>query len=89
MPELQGKAVYSTYEEAVKLIAAVDQKALHLVVGLVDLAVQTGCRKKELLELAWDRVDWKNNGIILEAKHTKSAKPRKVPINSPARSVLI
>ena len=88
MPEPQGKAVYLTYEEAANLIDAVDQKAPHLV-DLVDLAVQTGCRKKELLELEWDRIDWQNNEIILEAKHTKSAKPRKVPINPSSRSVLI
>ena len=56
---------------------------------LVDLAIQTGCRRKELLELEWDRIDWKNNEIILEAKHTKSAKARKVPLNPSARSVLI
>ena len=31
MPEPQGKAVYLTYEEAVKLIAAADQKVPHLV----------------------------------------------------------
>ena len=88
LPEPPGKTVFLTREEAVKLIAAVDQKAPHLV-DLVDLAVQTGCRKKELLELEWDRVDWKNNELILEAKHTKSAKPRKVPINPSARAVLI
>jgi len=88
LPEPQGKAVFLTFEEAAKLIAAVDKKAPHLV-DLVDLAVQTGCRKKELLELEWDRVDWKNNEIILEARHTKSAKPRKVPINPSVRSVLI
>jgi len=88
LPEPSGKAVFLTREEAAKLIFAVDQKAAHLV-DLIDLAVQTGCRRKELLELEWDRVDWKNNEIILEAKHTKSAKPRKVPINPSARSVLI
>jgi len=88
MPEPRGKEIYLTYEDAAKLIAAVDQKAPHLM-DLVDLAVQTGCRKKELLELEWDRVEWKNNEIILEARHTKSAKPRKVPINPSVRSVLI
>ena len=88
MPEPQGKAVYLTYEEAAKLIDAVDQKAPHLV-DLVDLAVQTGCRKKELLELEWDRIDWQKNDIILEACHTKSAKARRTPLSPSARGVLI
>ena len=88
LPEPSGKTVFLTREKAAKLISAVDQRAPHLV-DLIDLAVQTGCRRKELLELEWDRIDWKNNEIILEAKHTKSAKPRKVPINPSARSVLI
>ena len=56
---------------------------------LIDLAVQTGCRRKELLELEWDRIDWQKNEIILEAHHTKSAKARRVPLSSSARGVLI
>ena len=53
------------------------------------LLFKPGVGNKELLELEWERVDWKNNEIILEAKYTKFAKPRKVPINPPAQSALI
>jgi len=88
LPEPDGKTVFLTREDAAALIKAVDRQAPHLV-DLIDLAIQTGCRRKELLELEWDRIDWKKNEIILEAKHTKSAKPRKVPLNPSARSVLI
>ena len=41
------------------------------------------------MELEWDRIDWNRNEIILDAKHTKSAKPRRVPLSPLARSVLI
>jgi integrase len=88
LAEATGKTVYLTRQEAAALIDAVDRKASHLV-DLIDLAIQTGTRKAELLKLEWDRIDWANNEIILEAKHTKSAKPRRVPLNASARSVLI
>ena len=88
LAEPTGKTVFLTREEAATLIEAVDQKAPHLV-DLIDLAIQTGTRKAELLRLEWDRIDWANNEIILEAEHTKSARPRRVPLNASARSVLI
>ena len=88
LPEPSGKTVFLTREDAAALIKTVDPQASHLV-DLIDLAVQTGCRRKELLELEWDRIDWQKNEIVLEARHTKSAKARRVPLNPSARSVLI
>ena len=83
-----GKTIFLSRDNATELIGSIDQKAPHLV-DLIVLAVQTGCRRKELLELEWKRVDWSKNEIILERKHTKSAKPRQVPLSPLARSVLI
>ena len=88
LPESAGKTVFLSREDATSLIKAVDRQAPHLV-DLIDLAVQTGCRRKELLELEWDRIDWQKNEIILEACHTKSAKARRVPLSPSARGVLI
>ena len=88
LPEPKGKTAFLTREQAKLLINAVDRRAEHLV-DLIELGVQTGCRKGELLRLEWDRVDWSKNEIILEAEHTKTAKPRCVPLNPIARAVLI
>src|SRR5256885_12232772 len=46
------------------------------------LALNTGCRKNELLKLSWDRVDLKANVLRLEGEHTKSGKRRAVPLRS-------
>ena len=42
-----------------------------------------------LLQLEWQRVDFKRNEIILRAEDTKTAKPRRVPMNEAARVVLL
>ncbi len=39
--------------------------------------------------MEWNRIDWTNNEIILEVEHTKPARPRRIPLNTSARSVLI
>ena len=55
----------------------------------IRLALNTGCRKQELLGLDWSRVDLKANLIFLEAVHTKTSKRRSIPINQRARSALL
>ena len=88
LPEPKTRFASLSYEDAGKLIAAVDEQAPHTV-DLIELGVQTGCRKNELLGLTWDRVDLKKNEIILREEDTKSAKARAVPLNKTARKVLI
>lgn len=44
-------------------------------------ALNTGCRKSEILTLTWDRVDLKHGFIHLDK--TKSGEPRNIPINGP------
>ena len=39
--------------------------------------------------MEWQRVDFKRNEIILRAEDTKTAKPRRVPMNEAARVVLL
>jgi len=45
-------------------------------------------RRGEILGLEWRRVDLSQRLIHLEAKHTKSAKRRSIPINDVARAAL-
>ena len=88
LPEPKTKLTTLTYSDAAKMIGAVNQQAPHTV-DLIDLGCQTGCRKNELLQLEWQRVDFKRNEIILRAEDTKTAKPRRVPMNEAARVVLL
>ncbi|GAB3468020.1 site-specific integrase [Azotobacter salinestris] len=54
----------------------------------IRLAVNTGCRKEEMLGLEWRRVDLHNRLIHLEGQHTKAGKRRSIPINEGALSAL-
>lgn len=54
----------------------------------IRLAVNTGCRKEEMLGLEWRRVDLHNRLIHLEGKHTKAGKRRSIPINEGALAAL-
>ena len=52
------------------------------------MALNTGCRKGELLGLEWTRVDVANALIHLAADHTKTARRRSIPLNNDALAAL-
>ena len=85
---LPHKTRTNDIEDDCRLISAVNEQALYTV-DLIELGVQTGCWKNQLLALTWDRVDFKEDEIILREEDTKSAKARRVPLNETAREVLI
>jgi integrase len=53
----------------------------------IELALNTGCRKGELLNLRWEHVDFSARLLYLET--TKSGNSQTVPINEAARQVLV
>ncbi|AJX88792.1 phage integrase family protein [Burkholderia pseudomallei] len=75
--------------EASALLLAAGQSARrpHLV-NFLRLALNTGCRKNELLRLEWSRVDFERASFRLDAVHNKSGRRRVVPLNEPALSAL-
>lgn len=79
-----------THEEATRLLAAARQepRAPHIA-DWIKLALNTGCRRGELLGLTWDRVDLARGVIYLEPEHNKSRKRQSVPLNEAAREALI
>lgn len=65
-----------------------EERLLLAAGGLRDLivaALETGCRKGELLSLQWNQV---RGDLFLPAGKTKAKKPRRVPISSVLRTVL-
>jgi len=76
MKEENRRSRFLSLEEIQELIAAADD---HLKPVLI-FALNTGCRKGEILGLTWDRVDLKHGFIHLDK--TKSGQGRNVPINS-------
>jgi integrase len=87
--EPEGRVHWITRKEAEALIEAAESepRAPHLS-DFIRLALNTGCRRDELLRLEWKRVDLQSNLIYLEAQHTKNGKRRSVPLNAPAREAI-
>jgi integrase len=55
---------------------------------LIVAALETGCRKGELLSLQWHQVRWGENCLVLPAAKTKTGEARAVPMTAMLRSVL-
>jgi integrase len=56
---------------------------------LVLLAMNTGMRKGELLNLRWENVDLINNVVTIKAENAKSGKARHVPLNNESKRTLV
>jgi len=56
---------------------------------ILTIALNTGMRRGEILNLRWEWLDFKNSVITLPQTHTKSQNTRKIPINSKLRTLLL
>jgi len=81
-PENNRRLRYLSFDESNDLLNSCDK---HLK-PIVTLALNTGCRRGEILGLTWDRVDLKHGFILLD--DTKSGKRREIPINANVRAAL-
>lgn len=90
LKEPEGRVRSLTLPEARRLIdVAAKSKRSPLLVDFVRLALNTGCRRGELLNLRWERVDLKANLILLEGEDTKNGRRRSVPLNEEARAAML
>ncbi len=89
-PAGEGRVRWLTRAEAARLIQAAEQepRAPHLA-DFIHLALNTGCRKGELLGLEWRRVSLADALLLLDPEHTKTARRRSVPLNRAARAALL
>ena len=97
--EPKGRVRFLTYEEAKTLLRVsavpVDQNGKSLsnqykspvLRDFIELALNTGCRKGELLNLKWENIDFSTR--LLHLEQTKSGEWQTVPINEDARQVLV
>lgn len=85
----EARVRWITHQQAAELVAA---SSLHaktpLLPAFIRLALNTGCRKGELLGLEWSRVDFERRFFRLDAVHTKGRKRRVIPLNDDALSAL-
>lgn len=90
LKEPEGRVRSLTVQEARKLIEEAEKatRSPHLA-DFIRLALNTGCRRGELLKLRWEQVDLKANLINLAAADTKSRRRRSVPLNTEARNAVL
>jgi integrase len=75
---------YLTKEECQALLNECDAHVRPIVV----MALHTGMRKGEILNLKWENVELKNNFILLNQDQTKNAERIEIHINSTLREAL-
>lgn len=91
LKEANARERYLSKAEAGRLISeARNIKGGDMMADMIEVAVYTGCRRGELFSLDWSRVDMTRGkeAITLRSTHTKSAKPRVVPLNEPAQQAI-
>lgn len=89
IPEPEGRLRWITREEAERLIQASRPYARTPYLScFIRLALNTGCRRGELLALEWERVDFARRLLFLEARHTKTKVRRTIPLNDQAMQAL-
>jgi len=83
LPKLpKGRARRVTAEE----LQRIKKHLSPIMVDLVDLALETGMRRGELLAIKYSDVDWANRR--LNVPETKNGSTRTVPLTNQARSIL-
>jgi len=90
LKEPEGRVRFITETEASRLIrvASKNELAPHLADFLV-LALHTGMRSGEILNLSWDQVNLSSRFIILSGEETKSGRRRSIPLNTRAHSAVM
>ena len=90
LSEGDGRKRFATVAEVAALIdvAEMHKRAPYLA-DLIRVAVNTGCRRGELLGLRWSQVDLEGGVIRLEGSDTKNGKPRRVPLNQQALKAVV
>lgn len=85
--EKKRERIITQAEEKALLAACNAPKRAHLR-AIIIAALDTGCRRGELLKLRWEDVDFQTGEITLVAFNTKTAKPRSVAMTARLRAEL-
>ena len=89
LTEGDGRKRFATVDEVMALICAAERhKRAPYLADLIRVAVNTGCRRGELLGLRWSQIDLEARTIRLEGSDTKNGKGRIVPLNREAHAAM-
>jgi len=87
---VESRVRWITQYEASRLInAAISYERIPHLSSFIRLALNTGCRKSELLMLEWSRVNIQTKLLTFEARHNKSRKRKTVPLNQASLDSLL
>lgn len=92
LPEINEEARCLSVDELTRLLEAVKGAKSHTAAYLHDFCIlgfHTMMRSGEMLELEWDRVDFKSREVHLGVKDTKGKAKRLVPLNDHALAALV
>lgn len=86
LPESRGRIRYLTEEELPRLLAACRESNNENLLLAVLLALSTGARQSEIMELRWRQIDLKSQVAMLT--DSKNGEPRTLPIVGEALEML-
>lgn len=85
----EGRLRYLTGDEMRELVKAASGPRIAPHLGyFIRLAVNTGCRKNELLKLRWKQVEFGARRILIEGAISKTGRRRMIPLNDGAFAVM-
>lgn len=79
---------YLSREEVERLLQVLERPRYRLVGRVVRLLLLTGCRKREVLDVRWEEIDWQRRLLTIPAQRSKSKRPHVVPLSEAALAVL-
>lgn len=86
MPEPKGRLRYLSIEEATKPLELAKKSGSGDIYPLILLALDTGGRRGELVNLHWEDLDYAKGQVWI--RRSKNGEPRYVPMTERARAVL-
>ncbi len=85
LKEPQGRTRYLSYEERIRLLEACQASSNPHLFIIVNLALQTGMRRGEILNLRWEDINFATNTITLQ--QTKNGHRRILPLTDALKAL--
>lgn len=88
LKESEGRIRYLSDEERDRLLKACKESNNKYLNVIVHIALATGLRQSEILELEYSRINWEKDNCLITIKDTKNGRPHCIPLVGIAKSYL-